>query len=193
MKALFALATAASVFALAPAAHAATFVPGDPEFRVAGDGTTGTQTVSATVGNIGLNGSDIDNFLFRIGPAGGNFIGLGSGAVTTSFTLGSSNGLIFNSVIFNNGFNDFVIDITTDSEGAAARGNNIPIFSGVLNRLSVNYTATGNASYGGNLTFTPTAAVPEPATWLMMIMGFAAVGFSMRRRKQQDVRVRYAF
>lgn len=26
------------------------------------------------------------------------------------------------------------------------------------------------------------AAVPEPSTWLMMLMGFAAVGFGMRRR-----------
>ncbi|OHB31949.1 MAG: hypothetical protein A2790_03895 [Phenylobacterium sp. RIFCSPHIGHO2_01_FULL_69_31] len=28
----------------------------------------------------------------------------------------------------------------------------------------------------------PTAAVPEPATWLMMILGFAAVGMTARRR-----------
>nr|WP_223276762.1 PEPxxWA-CTERM sorting domain-containing protein [Sphingomonas daechungensis] len=27
------------------------------------------------------------------------------------------------------------------------------------------------------------AAVPEPATWAMMLFGFGAVGLSMRRRK----------
>jgi hypothetical protein len=28
-----------------------------------------------------------------------------------------------------------------------------------------------------------TSAVPEPATWAMMLLGFGAIGFSMRRRK----------
>ncbi|WP_238941225.1 PEPxxWA-CTERM sorting domain-containing protein [Sphingomonas beigongshangi] len=41
-------------------------------------------------------------------------------------------------------------------------------------------------------TLTPfTAAVPEPATWAMMILGMGAVGFAMRRRKQ-TVRVVFA-
>lgn len=29
-----------------------------------------------------------------------------------------------------------------------------------------------------------TAAVPEPGTWAMMLLGFGAIGFSMRRRRQ---------
>jgi hypothetical protein len=28
------------------------------------------------------------------------------------------------------------------------------------------------------------AAVPEPGTWAMMLLGFGAIGFSMRRRRQ---------
>ena len=34
-------------------------------------------------------------------------------------------------------------------------------------------------SYSGTLNV---AAVPEPATWAMMLIGFGAIGFSMRRR-----------
>ena len=30
------------------------------------------------------------------------------------------------------------------------------------------------------------AAVPEPATWGMMLMGFSVAGYSMRRRRRQD-------
>ena len=41
-------------------------------------------------------------------------------------------------------------------------------------------------------TFAPTAAVPEPATWAMMLVGFGAVGFGMRRRRQGTVRFQAA-
>ena len=34
-------------------------------------------------------------------------------------------------------------------------------------------------------------AVPEPATWLMMIMGFGLVGAAMRRKQPSTLRVRY--
>jgi hypothetical protein len=36
---------------------------------------------------------------------------------------------------------------------------------------------------------TPPGAVPEPATWAMMLLGFGAIGFAMRRQK---ARVSYA-
>jgi hypothetical protein len=36
------------------------------------------------------------------------------------------------------------------------------------------------------------SAVPEPATWGLMILGFAGIGAAMRRRKAQTVRVTYA-
>ncbi len=32
----------------------------------------------------------------------------------------------------------------------------------------------------------PTAAVPEPATWAMLIAGFGAVGLVARRRRKKD-------
>lgn len=35
-------------------------------------------------------------------------------------------------------------------------------------------------------------AVPEPATWMFMILGMTAVGFVMRRNNKQTLRVRYA-
>jgi len=37
-------------------------------------------------------------------------------------------------------------------------------------------------SLSGNGTFYP--AVPEPATWGMMLLGFGGIGFAMRRRRQ---------
>lgn len=43
------------------------------------------------------------------------------------------------------------------------------------------------ADYSGQFAFTTqTPAVPEPATWGMMLLGFGAIGFAMRRRKQAE-------
>jgi hypothetical protein len=36
------------------------------------------------------------------------------------------------------------------------------------------------------------SAVPEPATWAMMILGMSAVGFAMRRRKNVSTSVKFA-
>jgi hypothetical protein len=47
-----------------------------------------------------------------------------------------------------------------------------------------------NASYGGNITFAPNA-VPEPATWAMMLVGFGMVGSAMRYRRR-STKVVYA-
>jgi len=55
--------------------------------------------------------------------------------------------------------------------------------------LSIGGTSTGNGSYGGSITFSA-AAVPEPATWAMMIGGLGLVGGAMRRRaKHQQLAV----
>lgn len=35
-------------------------------------------------------------------------------------------------------------------------------------------------------------AVPEPATWALMLLGFGFIGFSMRSRRKQNVTVSYA-
>lgn len=54
-------------------------------------------------------------------------------------------------------------------------------FSGadqLINAMQV--TSTNPAAEFDNITIT--SAVPEPGTWAMMLLGFAGVGYSMRRR-----------
>jgi hypothetical protein len=43
---------------------------------------------------------------------------------------------------------------------------------------------TQDGSVAQRLNFAPAAAVPEPGTWAMMLLGFGAIGFGMRRRQR---------
>ena len=197
MKRCLSVALVASALAFAPVANAADFVPGDPQFQVSGNPFTGTDPVSASIGNEGLDGTSFDRFIFMIGPAGSDPIGLGAGSVSTIFSgaAGAVTDLDFGEISFWNGFTLFTTTATSLGNQEVAGLSDIPIFSGVENILTINYTARGEGSYGGDLNFIPTisAPIPEPMTWVLMLLGFAAVGFTMRRRTKEDVRVRYAF
>ena len=57
-------------------------------------------------------------------------------------------------------------------------------------------TLTGGTQGGSaetyNLNNLQFGAVPEPGTWLMMILGFGAIGFSMRSRNSVRTSVSYS-
>ncbi|MGN6850460.1 MAG: FxDxF family PEP-CTERM protein [Sphingomicrobium sp.] len=50
-------------------------------------------------------------------------------------------------------------------------------------RLAFDGSGATNAAATGNFTFY-VQAVPEPATWALMLLGFAGVGFAMRFRRR---------
>ncbi len=52
--------------------------------------------------------------------------------------------------------------------------------------------ATFDAAIKSKIGTELTGGVPEPATWAMMVMGFGAMGFALRRRTAATMRVRYA-
>ncbi len=49
--------------------------------------------------------------------------------------------------------------------------------------LTTRFQVTGPDGEGSGIG-TPTNPVPEPATWAMMLMGFGAAGYAMRRRRR---------
>ena len=61
---------------------------------------------------------------------------------------------------------------------------------------SLSYSVAGGASYGdarlGTFSVAATAAVPEPATWGMMLIGFGGLGYAMRRRNNVRLATRAA-
>ena len=56
-------------------------------------------------------------------------------------------------------------------------------FSNVT-RIVITSTDFGGVLYD-DFTFTLNAAVPEPSTWAMMLIGFGGIGYSVRRRRQK--------
>ncbi|GAA0487365.1 hypothetical protein GCM10009096_32800 [Parasphingorhabdus litoris] len=63
-------------------------------------------------------------------------------------------------------------------------------FNVMGDRLNVNFRASDPGDYIRVLTAAP--AVPEPATWAMMIGGFGLVGGALRRRRKMATKVSYA-
>ncbi|WP_313534796.1 FxDxF family PEP-CTERM protein [Sphingomonas sp.] len=108
----------------------------------------------------------------------------GSASITTSAVkLKAANDLDLFSVVFNG----IALTGTYGGLNEAVFVNDVPIVAGKPNTIVINGMSRGNGSYGAQATFAP---VPEPASWAMMIGGFAFVGGALRRR--QSVRVAFA-
>ena len=61
-----------------------------------------------------------------------------------------------------------------------------------LNSIFVNGSvvgSSGNGAFSGVINATAAPAVPEPSTWAMMLIGFGAAGYAMRRRGKTVVQV----
>ena len=188
--------TAQAATCVDPGVETCTITPGDngalpnfATFTVSGNIFSGP--ISANIGRSGINaGNFIDTYLFEIPQTG-----TGSGSISTSASGGlfSTTDLDFTSVTVNG----LAATLTPTGLVEFAGITGVPIVPGVVNRIVVSGLSRGQGSYGGNASFTPAATpgVPEPSTWAMMLFGFGAVGFGMRRRKSEGktARVRFAF
>lgn len=75
-------------------------------------------------------------------------------------------------------FDNLVVGLDTFGSTYSVNGNTFSFMSPGTNSPG---TQTATFTFGGR------GAVPEPATWAMMLIGFGAVGASMRRRKTTRV------
>ena len=158
-------------FACAPAANAEDFTAADMNIELGPNGT-----ISATFGNSGVPaGFFTDTFSFTIGDDG-----FGSGSIVT-------NADIFQGVNDTDLLSVFVNGLPLQGlvigqfESGFIQG--VPIIAGVLNQVVINGFSRGNGSYGATATFTPNA-IPEPATWAFMLLGFGAIGLAARYRSR---------
>jgi PEP-CTERM motif-containing protein len=175
---------------------------------------TTTGSITATIGHTGIaDGSFTDMFRFRLPQDG-----LGSGSITTSVNFANflmDTDLDIASVIITNMNGTFTafetlttassttfpfgvpcaVENTPDTCGAneTFSANDVVISAGDLNTITVTGLSRGNGSYGGQITFNPTApSVPEPATWAMMLLGFGGIGWQLRRKRSGGMLTQFA-
>ncbi|KQU53080.1 hypothetical protein ASG67_09565 [Sphingomonas sp. Leaf339] len=116
---------------------------------------------------------------FSFNNVAGTFGGVAGTASTVSFGNGLFSSLSINAA--NLGFTQF----NAPTLFSGSPGN--PTF------LTGSFTLINPFFGNGQLTISPiTAAVPEPTTWAMMVLGMGVVGFAMRRRRAVTTRVTYA-
>lgn len=156
-------------------------------FDAAGNGIAVFSLTAAQLGQFGeiqFNRNGFDTVVVNVS---------GSAITLNDNFLGNSDGLGSN-VIWN--FADATsLNLTTAWHGsvlapnAAATTANFIQGSAVFGSLIQNGEIHLGAYSGGNLEV---SAVPEPASWAMMIGGFGLVGGAMRRRRVVAARVAYA-
>lgn len=160
-------ASIAAIALTASAASAATYINYGP---VGSDGG-----FSITFGNTGITGSGFsDTFDFTMPTGRADF-------VVTSTMSGGSQNITWSSIAFNG----------TEFDSGSAGWNEFSFLNGITvtkdsqQQLVLTGVSGGNASYSGVITFMPTAAaVPEPATWAMLIVGFGGAGAILRRTRR---------
>jgi hypothetical protein len=167
---------------IASSASAATIVnvgalpPANPYFYL----TSGTPTSPVITANFGatITGPSTtfdDIFEFTI-PQNGT----GSGSLSTSFSS-ALNQLTIGQVLVNG----VIETLIASSGGQSLTVTGVPILNGVMNTIEVKGATSATAvaaTYTGTATFAA-GAVPEPASWAMMIGGFGLIGAAMRRRR----------
>lgn len=211
MKHVLATAFVAASLLAAPAANAAVVVTSTPattpysgpaptyNFETAAP-VTGGSVVSTDVAGQHVRPTGSTGNYFAVGPADGS-----PGVLNlSSFGAISSLSFLWGSIDAYNVFEllDAANNVIFSINGSAVPGGNT---NGNVSRV-VNFAftdlATQNAVNSARFSSSQNAfevdnvavqAVPEPTTWLLMILGMLGIGFTMRRsNKENTSRIRFA-
>lgn len=208
MKGLLLAAGAATILSAAPQAHAAVVICGTPNCAPAQDNvlldktSTGVATVTGSV-----NGA---NVLFTsptgellIAPANGQASVEAQDGVLNGITFALANGLSFNSANFNvfpsqsttaSSLIEIAYQLTNGGTGSQqfdiGNGQNKFGFGAPQGEGFRSVTINGLPNGAGfhdlqqvKIGTALVSAVPEPGTWMLMILGLGAAGAALRRKR----------
>ena len=208
--------TAVAFAAMTTAASAATIVNGDFETLPASGVPTGwTVTPGTEIGVIvasaygpccGVSGTPAQLANKFVSFGAGNLANISKLSQIFTTVAGQSYTVKFDFGVLGNGAQTLFADIlngssslTSGSWTQSANNNLGTTFStsgltfiagGASTQISFNVNAATN-NVDGILDNVSVSAVPEPATWLMMILGFGFVGGAMRSRQRQTAKVSF--
>jgi hypothetical protein len=173
-KSLLALGFAFGAMSLSAPAQAA------PIFfnLTAPSGTFTSNPVACDAGPAGCAGAFTASGSFSA-PAGYEFV---QGTISTN-AINALTNLNLSSVMLNGQS----FSLFSPNAGVFEFGGLTPISLLSTNTLVVSGYTGGAGAFSGDLTFAA-GAVPEPATWAMMLLGFAGIGSVARRRRNTEVR-----
>ena len=184
-KLLLSMTAGVAAIAMAPAANAAQTITITGPSGFFGDDSVqaGSSSVAAVPG--------VGGFAFGTGPGTTG----GAGSFTRTFTFLTPTGFNLTNVVANNVASDTLTNL--DFSSVTLNGVAFTLTGGVIenatllnqaliqggnNILTLSGVTGGDAALSGNLSFSAVPAIPEPATWAFMLIGFGAVGYSMRKR-----------
>lgn len=170
---IVALAMAGGSAMVAMPTQAADLVGDDVACEQTGSGTFSCSPATATIGA----GAE-----FTGGVGNNRFLSLDfddSMLTITGLRTGQLGGTVFELSNISNAFSAFAF---TSSTIRGFDGSDISLTNGVLRLdfIGTNFDAGDTAVLAVESV---SGAVPEPATWLMLLFGFAAIGGAMRRGK----------
>jgi hypothetical protein len=207
MRTFLAALAFTALTALTPA-HAATPVP-DGNFDSPSGGATFTTYNNTTFGPWHVNGSvDLIGNYWQAPPTGGGSVDLAGnfpGSIFQVFAVGAGNynvnfymagnpdggnpiktlrALVLNSALSLSQY-DFSFDTTGFSKNDMGWTLEHFSFTNPTNgNIQLSFVSTDdNTPYGAAIGGINISAVPEPATWAMLLLGFGGIGMMMRRRK----------
>lgn len=179
MRKLLYSAAAAAALAISSAANAAVIVtvPAPPVYT--------PPTSGGLIGQVAAGATNTDTFTFNVLGSAALFSGQLS---NTGISSGPGN-LNFSNILLDGVSGLFsLVTLPGSAETWACctpNGNGSVLLSVGEHRLTYTVTNVSNVlgTYSGNFNFA-VAPVPEPATWAMMLLGFAGIGFAMRRSRK---------
>ena len=179
-KLLYSAAAAAALALSSTAANAAVTVVGGSVVNL----SVPTPTVSSNGLTINFGQEPIgatQNGSFSFNTDGSAYLAnILIGTSTTGETITSAS-LLGPGLAVSPTFTAFAIG---NNHGLAA--SNIGLLAGSTYTLSFNGAGNNAAAVTGNISLS-LAPVPEPATWAMMIIGFAGIGMTLRRRRRTQL------
>lgn len=183
----FATATLGSSAVMAQTTSTPVMVGNTPQVL---DLTSGSGFFGDTFG-VNSNGAMFsDRFTFSVNST----TGMGFDAIISSISRTADTGLDVTGLsLYRANATDATGAGTLISSGKALQSGNIDVWTLSTENLAVgnyylqvngNLVSDAGASFGGAVMMSPTAPVPEPETYGMMLAGLGVLGFLARRRKQ---------